>query len=40
MLSRFHPTPGRYGRTDGRRRRDRIAKSKIAVSVLTRDKNC
>ena len=33
MLSRFHPIPGpagRYGRTDGRRRTDRIAKSKIA----------
>jgi len=30
MLSRFHPTLRRYGRTDGRRRRDRIAKSKIA----------
>jgi len=30
MLSRFHPTPGRYGRTDGRRRTDIIAKSKIA----------
>ena len=32
MLSRFHPTPGRYGRTDGRRRTDRIANSKSRVS--------
>ena len=38
MLSRFHPIPGRYGRTDGRT--DRIAISKSRVSVLTRDKNC
>ena len=32
MLSRFHPIPGRYGRTD------RIATSISRVSVLTRDK--
>ena len=38
MLSRFHPIPGRYGRTDGRT--DRIAISKSCVSVLMRDKNC
>ena len=37
MLSRFHPIPGRYGRTDGRT--DRIAISISRVSVLTRDKN-
>ena len=34
MLSRFHPIPGRYGRTD------RIAIPKSRVSTLTRDKNC
>ena len=38
MLSRFHPIPGRYGRTDGRT--DRIAISISRVSVLSRDKNC
>ena len=37
MLSRFHPIPGRYGRTDGRT--DRIAISMSRVNVLTRDKN-
>jgi len=36
MLSRFHPVPGRYGRTD--RRTDIIAISISRVSVLTRDK--
>jgi len=36
MLSRFHPIPGRYGRTDGRT--DRIAISISRVSVLSRDK--
>jgi len=35
MLSRFHPIPGRYGRTNGRT--DRIAISISRVSVLTRD---
>ena len=41
MLSRFHPIPGRYGRTDGRMdgRTDRIAISISRVSVLTHDKN-
>jgi len=45
MLSRFHPIPGRYGRTDrptdGQTdgRTDRIAISIPRVSVLTRDKN-
>ena len=34
MLCRFHPIPGRYGRTD------RIAISISRVGVLTRDKNC
>jgi len=39
MLSRFHPIPGRYGRTDGRT--DRISISILRVCVLkTRDKNC
>ena len=40
MLSRFHPIPGRYGRTYGRTdgRTDRIAISISLVSVLTRDK--
>jgi len=38
MLSRFHPIPGRYGRTDGRT--DRCAISISRVGVLTRDKNC
>ena len=37
MLSRFHPIPGRYGRTDGRT--DRIAISISRFGVLTRDKN-
>jgi len=36
MLSRFHPIPGRYGRTD--RRTDRIAISISRISVLTHDK--
>jgi len=41
MLSRFHPIPGRYGRTDGQTdgRTDRIAISISRVSMLTRDKN-
>ena len=33
MLSRFHPIPERYGRTD------RIPISILRVSMLTRDKN-
>jgi len=37
MLSRFHPIPERYGRTDGRA--DKIAISISRVRVLTRDKN-
>ena len=37
MLSRFHPIPGRYRRTDGQT--DRIAISISRVSMLTRDKN-
>ena len=38
MLSRFHPIPEYYGRTDGRTdgQTDRIAISR--VTVLTRDK--
>jgi len=37
MLSRFHLTPARNGRTD--RRTDIFAISISRVSVLTRDKN-
>jgi len=37
MLSRFHPIPERYGRTDGQT--DRFAISISRVSVLMRDKN-
>jgi len=37
MLSRFHMTPERYGRTDGQT--DRFAISISPVSMLTRDKN-
>jgi len=37
MLSRFHPIPERYGRTD--RQTDRFAISISRVSMLTRDKN-
>ena len=41
MLSRFHPIPGRYGRTDRQTDggTDRIAISISRVSVLTRDQN-
>jgi len=45
MLSRFHPIPGCYGRTDGQTdgqtdgRTKRIAISISRVSMLTRDKN-
>jgi len=41
MLSRFHPIPGCYRRTDGRtdRQTDRIAISISRVIVLTRDRN-
>ena len=45
MLNRFHPTPERYGQTDGRTdrqtdgRTDRILISISHVSMLTRDKN-
>ena len=35
MLSRFHPIPERYGRTD----RQKIPISISRVSMLTRDKN-
>ena len=38
MLSRFHRTPERDGRTDGQT--DRIAISVLRVSILTRDKKC
>ena len=41
MLSRFHPIPGRYGRTNRRtdRRTDIFATLISRVSMLTRDKN-
>ena len=38
MLSRFHPIPGRYGRTDGENCYINIARQHTRVSVLTRDK--
>jgi len=38
MLSRFHPIPGRYGRTDRQTDGRTIAISISRVSVLTCDK--
>ena len=38
ILSRFHPIPGRYGRTDGENCYINIARQHTRVSVLTRDK--
>jgi len=40
MLSRFHPIPGRYGRTDGQTdRRTKLLYQYRASIVLARDKN-